>query len=208
VTLYVARHGETEWNREGRMQGRLGGPLTERGRSQAVELAAAARALGIARLVSSPLPRALETARVVADAIGRAPVIVAELAETDFCRCSGLTEAQIAEQFPGLRVERERDKWRHRWPGGESYADVDLRLRSAVARRDLPGADDTLVIAHQCVNRVLIALLGPAANAEVLAMAQPSHVLLRLGGGRVAHATAVELAWRAGLYAGGTARLN
>src|SRR6266581_7062816 len=108
--LYVARHGETEWNRDGRMQGRLGGPLTAKGRAQAEALAVAARALGVRRLIASPLPRALATAGVVAAALGVNPRTLDALVETDFGACSGLTEAEIAARFPELRAERERDK--------------------------------------------------------------------------------------------------
>lgn len=201
MTLYLARHGQTEWNRDGRMQGRLGGPLTETGRAQAVDLAAAARALGVRRLLTSPLPRAVETARVVAAALGVDPVMRDELVETDFGECSGLTEAQIADRFPGLRAERERDKWSHRWPGGESYADMAERVRPLVEGGELRGADGTMVVAHQSLNRVLARALGPASRADVLAMAQPSTALLRFSApGEIAHADTTELRWRPGLW--------
>jgi probable phosphoglycerate mutase len=205
MTIWVARHGETEWNRDGRMQGRLGGPLTERGRAQARLLARAARGLGAVALLSSSLPRAMETARVVGDALALRPEPCDALVETDFGRCGGLTEAEVAAHFPGLRAMRERDKWTHRWPGGESYADLVARVRPVA----LALKEGTLVVAHQSMNRVLTHILGGVPVAAVLGMAQPSDVLLRFDEHGVAHARIGEgpLEWLAGLC-GGAARLN
>jgi probable phosphoglycerate mutase len=208
--MYLARHGETEWNRDGRMQGRLGGPLTDKGRAQAQALAAAAHSLGIKHLVCSPLARARETAGIVAAALGVQARVVEALVETDFGTCSGLTEAQIAKRYPELRAERERDKWHHRWPDGESYADLVERVRPVVAE----WADGSMIVAHQSLNRVLAHLLAPAAVADVLAMAQPSDVLLRFGDGAPAHARLVaglggaKLEWLPGLYGSAAPRLN
>src|SRR6266702_4126451 len=116
---------------------------------------------------------------------------VARLVETDFGACSGLTEAEIAARFPELRAERERDKWHHRWPGGESYADMTARLEPALA--ELAGPD-TMIVAHQSMNRVVAHVLGRAGRADVLAMAQPSDVVLRLAGpGAIAHARTADL---------------
>lgn len=207
-TWYLARHGETEWNRDGRMQGRLGGPLTEKGYAQARLLGQTAKAMGVTHIVASPLPRALETAQIVGAAAGVAPVTSEALMETDFGQCSGLREVDIEARFPGLRQERERDKWHHRWPGGESYADMAARLETLVRGEIVrPGC---LVIAHQSINRVITQLMGPASIGDVLKMAQPSDVMLRLGDGTVAHGQidGQVVAWQPGLYFGKPAKLN
>jgi probable phosphoglycerate mutase len=205
MTIWIARHGETEWNRDGRMQGRLGGPLTERGRAQARLLARAARGLGATALVTSSLPRAVETARVVGDALNLVPATCDAFVETDFGRCGGLTEAEIAAHFPGLRAARERDKWTHRWPGGESYADMVARVRPVA----LALKEGSLVVAHQSMNRVLTHILGGVPVASVLAMVQPSDVVLRFDESGVAWArvTEGEMQWVPGVCAG-VPRLN
>jgi broad specificity phosphatase PhoE len=209
VKFLLARHGETEWNRDGRMQGRHGGKLTEKGVAQAHVLGRAARKLGVHRVVTSTLARAVETARIVADAAGCAFHACDALVETNFGECSGLTEAEIDAGFPRLRAERAKDKWRHRWPGGESYADMAERVWQA---GPLIREADTLVVAHQSMNRVIAHIFAPAAVADVLRMAQPSDVLLGLdGSGSARHAQLVAsdaLDWHGGLYFGGVARLN
>ncbi|MFB3907605.1 MAG: histidine phosphatase family protein [Candidatus Eisenbacteria bacterium] len=130
--VYLARHGETRWNRDGRMQGRSDAPLTPLGWEQARRLAAFARTCGVSRILASPLGRCQATARIVAEATGALVETRAELVEMDFGLCSGGTVAQAEARFPELLEQRRRDKWHARWPGGESYADVVARLHSLV----------------------------------------------------------------------------
>src|SRR5690606_34700574 len=155
MSVYVARHGETEWNRAGRMQGRLGAPLTERGHAQARALARFAARVGVRHVIASPLARALDTARYTVEALACPLSPCDALMELDFGDCTGFTEADIAERYPTLRREREADKWRHRWPGGESYADASARVARAFEQGALPGEPGTLIVAHQALNRVL-----------------------------------------------------
>src|SRR5262249_51633606 len=118
-----------------------------------------------------------------------------------FGACAGLTEAEIAARFPDLRAERERDKWRHRWPGGESYADMAERVWQA---GPLIREADALVGAHQSMNRGPAHVVAPAAVADV-----PPRLD---GSGAAAHAqvpgSGDALAWQDGLYFGGAVRLN
>lgn len=208
MTVYVARHGETEWNRAGRMQGRLGAPLTERGHAQARALARFAARVGVRHVIASPLARALDTARYTVEALACPLSPCDALMELDFGDCTGFTEADIAERYPTLRREREADKWRHRWPGGESYADASARVARAFEQGALPGEPGTLIVAHQALNRVLSRYLAGAAESAVLAMAQPSTVVLRFEGREVSHARIPEadaepIAWEPGLFGSG-----
>ncbi|MFO0648463.1 MAG: histidine phosphatase family protein [Polyangiales bacterium] len=213
MTILLARHGETDWNLQGRMQGRLGATLNARGRAQAAALARAARSLSVRAVVCSSLPRAVETATVVAREMGLACVPCDALQEIDFGACTGLTEAEIAQRYPTLHAERRADKWNHRWPGGESYADAASRLRRAVERGELPGEAGTLLIAHQSVNRALSHILSRRSPEEMLQMAQRSDVLLRFEDGAMDHAVVPEeerpaLVWLPGPYLAGKANLN
>lgn len=212
MTIFLARHGETDWNLQGRMQGRLGAALNEHGRSQSRALAGLARRLGVRQVIASPLPRATETARTVADALGCPLTLCEALMEVDFGDCTGLTEAEIDARFPDLARTRKLDKWQHRWPGGESYADALARLERAVADGTLPGPPLTLLVAHQSVNRALTRALSGLSTAEALAMTQRSDVLLRFEGGALSHlsfgATDDALAWSEGPYRGGRPKLN
>lgn len=186
--IYLARHGETEWNREGRMQGRIGGTLTETGRRQAAVLGRLARQLGVERIVSSSLGRAVQTATIVATEVGIAFEAREELAELDCGACSGLSRTEIEHRFPGLLAERRLDPWRHRWPMGESLEDAALRARTILGDLLASGErTNTLVIAHQGVNRSLVHLLGEVPVQQVTEVKHPWEVLVRLHQATVAH---------------------
>lgn len=105
--LLLLRHAESEWNAEGRWQGLADPELSERGRNDA--RAAAARLEGsVARIVSSDLQRAAQTADIISDALRLGPVErMPDLREIDVGRWSGLTRAEIDERWPGA-VERWR----------------------------------------------------------------------------------------------------
>jgi 2,3-bisphosphoglycerate-dependent phosphoglycerate mutase len=100
--MLLARHGETDWNREGRWQGHADVTLNDRGREQARELAVQLVDEPIDVIVSSDLARAHETALIVAEA-KRLPVATdAGLREIDVGSWSGLTPDEIAQCFPGM----------------------------------------------------------------------------------------------------------
>jgi broad specificity phosphatase PhoE len=213
MTVYVARHGETVWNVEGRMQGRRGASLNERGRAQATRLGQVASELHLTRIVTSPLFRALETCRLVLEHVNGEFVTADALMEIDFGACTGMTEVEIEQSFPGLTAARKLDKWNHGWPAGESYAQASARLRAAMRTGALPLADETLVIAHQSVNRALVHVLSDLSPNEALGIAQRSDVLLRVDRERkLSHALipaepTEPLVWVDGPYLGRT-RLN
>ena len=168
-TLYFARHGETDWNRERRLQGQHDIPLNALGRTQSSRCGAILRDLlapagGSASdydYVSSPLGRARETMELMRAELGLPPQHYrtdARLMEMSFGRWEGYTFAELqARESQGLAA-RERDKWGFVLPGGESYAQLVLRVGDWYA-----GVDrDTVVAAHGGVCRALIAHLGIA----------------------------------------------
>src|SRR5271157_5239352 len=100
--LYLARHGRTAYNHEGRFQGQLPVPLDDTGRAQALELAERAAAHDFAALWSSPLLRARETADIVARRIGLAPREDARLMETDAGDWTDRSFAEVGAEAPEL----------------------------------------------------------------------------------------------------------
>ena len=171
-TVYYIRHGETDWNVAGRLQGRRDVPLNARGRAQATHcgdvlrdlLARANRDPGTLDYVSSPLKRASETMELLRAALGLAPHAFRcdeRLAEIAFGDWEGFTIAQLHERDPARIAQREHDKWHFVPPGGESYEVVSARMRDwyeSLAR-------DTVVTAHGGTARGLIAILGIAKPA-------------------------------------------
>lgn len=103
TTLFLIRHGETEWNRSGRWQGHTDVPLTDRGRSQAQALARRLHAerIPIERIYASDLSRALETAQIIGQALNTPVDRLADLREIHVGSWSGLTRAEIMQRFPG-----------------------------------------------------------------------------------------------------------
>src|ERR1700760_4361850 len=98
--LPLARHGETDWNREGRWQGWADPPLNDTGRAQARELAEQLRSVPFDAVFSSDLARARETAEIVAAPHGVPVVVEPQLREIDIGSWSGLTHDEIRSRFP------------------------------------------------------------------------------------------------------------
>jgi probable phosphoglycerate mutase len=167
--IYYVRHGETEWNVQGRLQGQHDSALTALGAAQADACGEILRDL-IGRdgrdpadfdYVASPLGRARTTMQRLRATLGLDPDTFrtdARLAELSFGRWEGLAYPQIQATEQDALAARERDKWGFRPPGGESYADLLERVRAwhATARRD------SIVVAHGGTARALVALYGIA----------------------------------------------
>jgi probable phosphoglycerate mutase len=123
TTILLARHGETDWNSEGRFQGWADPPLNDAGRAQARRLAEQLRDTPFDAVYSSDLRRAHETAQIVA-APHDVPVVTDPgLREIDVGSWSGLTRAEIEERFPGAEHH-----------DGESRADHLARVLATVER--------------------------------------------------------------------------
>ena len=158
--IYLARHGETAWNREGRWQGQNDIPLHDEGRQQARALAERLRGCGVTRVYTSDLLRARETADIVAAALGLAPVTPdPDLRERCFGVFEGLTreecEATLGETWTRFVADR-----RCMPPGAEAEAAVLIRMRRALDRvveglASLSGA--ALIVSHGSALRSLLA---------------------------------------------------
>ena len=167
--LYFVRHGETDWNREKRLQGQHDIPLNALGRTQAQRCGVLLRDLltrnGSAMTdfdyVSSPLGRARETMELMRAAMALDPEAYrtdARLMEMSFGRWEGFTFAELQAREAAALAAREHDKWGFVLPGGESYAQLELRVGAwyeSVQR-------DSVVTAHGGVCRALIAHLDLA----------------------------------------------
>jgi len=179
--LYYVRHGETEWNVQGRLQGHHDSALTARGRAQADRCGEILRDLfsrdgrdaGDCDYVASPLGRARSTMERVRATLGLIPNdyrVDDRLKELAFGRWEGLAYPALRASEKALLAAREHDKWGFTPPGGESYADLLVRVRAwhkTVER-------DSVVVAHGGTARALVALYGiaPRARAAVTDVAQ------------------------------------
>lgn len=176
--LVMLRHGQTDFNRDSRMQGRLNTELTELGRAQAVTAAEVLSALVPLRIVSSDLRRAYDTAVKLGERSGMQVRVDERLRETSLGDWQGLTHAQIDAEAPGARVAwREDATWAPH--GGESRVEVAARSLPLVAElvSDEPewgGAGEpdrpVVLVAHGGLIAALsVALLKlPVANWPIL----------------------------------------
>lgn len=173
ATIVLARHGETDWNRDGRFQGQADPPLNDRGREQAEELAERLSAERFAALYASPLRRARETADIVAARLGLAVEPVDELQEIDVGSWSGLTRDEVASRFPA--AYRRWLEFRAAWGDGETYDDLTRRVVAAVLQLAAAHPEErVLIVTHGGPIR---AVLATAEGVSYAASRQSSAVL-------------------------------
>jgi len=156
--IHLARHGQTAYNAEGRFQGHLPVPLDDTGRAQARRLAEVVAGVDVTTLVCSPLVRARETADIVAERIGIAPVEDARFVETDTGDWTGRSFAEIRAEDPDSFRRFEISDPAFRYPGGESFAEQSDRVQAGL--RDLRARADALpavVVCHRGVIRLALA---------------------------------------------------
>jgi len=188
--LHYIRHGETDWNLEGRLQGWHDPALNAVGRRQAAVCADILRALieqdghspADYGYVASPLQRARQTAEIMRAALGLEPGdyrVDLRLREIGFGEWEGLTFRDVRSRAPRALAERERNKWSFSPPGGESYAQVALRMREWYDALD----GNTVVVAHGGTARALIGVLGITRPAEAPSIDIGQGVVYRFANG-------------------------
>lgn len=188
--IYLVRHGETEWNRAGRLQGQGDSPLTADGIDQATRAGRLLRTLleGEAppALASSPLGRARATAEIVCREAGwdaSAIRLDARLKEADYGRWEGSTKAEAKARFPAAWRARQLDRWRTRPPGGESYADLARRAAEWWLTR-VDAVQPAVVVTHEMTSRVLRGTYLGLDPAGVLELDHPHESIFVLAEGR------------------------
>jgi broad specificity phosphatase PhoE len=152
--ILLVRHGQSEWNAAKRWQGWAESDLSDLGRQQAFEAAAAVGTVDA--IVASDLQRALQTALIISESVGVGPVMTdADLRERDVGEWTGLTQDEIEERWPG-----DLDRWRRGEllspPGGEQSDHIIERVERGLLRigAELDGGE-VLAVSHGGVMRLL-----------------------------------------------------
>ena len=170
MEVVLVRHGQTEWSRDLRHTGRTDVPLTEEGKRQALAAGAALRGREFALVLSSPLQRARDTAKLA----GFEPEVRDDLAEWDYGEYDGLTTPEIRVQVPDWTI------WRYGALGGETVEQLAVRADRMIA--ELLRVDgDVLVFSHGHFLRVLTARWLELGAAEGRLFALDSGTLSTLG---------------------------
>ncbi|MBO1904594.1 histidine phosphatase family protein [Microvirga sp. 3-52] len=172
--IYFIRHGETDWNLEGRLQGQKDIPLNDVGRVQAEE--AARKLQGLVphvedlAYVASPMIRTRETMEILRKTLGLHPEsyrLDERLVELTFGVWEGMTWKEVRKAEPALAALREQDKWHYAPPGGgESYAMLVDRIRPILD--DLTR--DTVIVAHGGVARAFLSICCGVSSRQAASM--------------------------------------
>lgn len=149
--LYLVRHGQTDLNREGRFRGLADAPLNEAGRAEAAAAARLLRGRDIELILTSPVPRSVQTAEAIAEATGAPVEVDPGFTDVDYGRWQGLTIPEASERYPREMSLWKRDPGSFRFPGGDSMAEVSDRLSAAIARAAGSGKRSVAVVSHLAV---------------------------------------------------------
>ena len=159
MRIYLVRHGQTEWNRIQRFQGRINLPLNQEGRKQAKALALALRNIPLKAIYSSPLIRALETSYFIKDFHPLTPIFEEKgLMEMDLGEFDGMKVQDWAEQYPDFRKAWNESPAIVKMPGGESLKEVQARAKETLERITLIYPADTTILlsSHSFVNLTIL----------------------------------------------------
>lgn len=161
MKLYLIRHGQTDWNIQGKIQGSHDIPLNDTGRSQAARLAKGMDSRPVTKIFSSTLARAVETARMVGDRQKVDIYLVPGLIEVEFGKWEGMTWAEIKEEYPA-----EYERWSVNPvdvapPGGETQMEAMKRVAEAMetVMGMTNGREDIAVVSHGATMAYIVAYL-------------------------------------------------
>ena len=190
--IYLARHGQTAYNLEGRFQGHLPVPLDQTGLEQAAELAERAVPHGFRELWCSPLLRARETADIVAARLGLEPREDPRLVETDAGEWTDRSFIEVRAEAPAefaAFVSADPD---FAFPGGESFLAQEQRVEASLTEIEAISVAPPLVVCHGMVIRAALATRAAdrrepfkrVANAALVPLGPIAALGADLGGGR------------------------
>lgn len=183
-TIYLVRHAQTKWNVERRKQGEKNSKITEEGKKQINELARNLKTIKIDYLLTSPLKRSFKTATEIGKITGLKPVIENELRECSFGKCEGMTNEELRQTYPYIYASKISTPWEHRWPEGESYADLKIRvdnfLTNFYQNMEESLLKNYLLVAHSMINKVIIGSLLKLDPKIILEIDQPHEVIYKI----------------------------
>jgi len=152
--LILVRHGEPEASSKGRCYGKLDVGLSDKGREQMARVANALASTKIDAVYASPRRRARESAEVLSGEL----VVDRRLSEIDFGELEGLTYEEAEREFPHLYKRWMQEPTEVKFPGGESFAEMKVRVLEAFSViRDVHAEQTVVVVSHGGVNRIVLA---------------------------------------------------
>jgi broad specificity phosphatase PhoE len=191
IKIYIARHGETAWNVEGKIQGRSNPDLTPQGVAQSLALLEQVKDRPISAIYTSTLQRSIQTAQPIAAFFNLPIQKQPELDEIAFGIMEGVQVVSLSEELTREWERFKENRFTYRIPGAENFTDVATRLKPFKERilRDHTG-QEILIIGHMIVNRFLIGMLLEYPLEEIQRVEQHNgfvYLVERNGEARVSH---------------------
>ncbi len=189
LRFWLIRHGESEWNAAGKLQGQADSPLNAAGRAQAAQVARYFADIGLTALYTSPLLRAQETADIIGAALGLRPVSDARLVEYGVGEAAGLDWDGIFARWPHLEAPASRSEFiLPQVPGAEPLSNLVTRVMASLneIRMAHPAGGDVGIVSHGGVFRAYLGQLMGVPNGLFVGLrfsnASLSRVTLREAG--------------------------
>ncbi len=191
MEIIIVRHGETDWNAEDRIQGRVDRPLNEKGVGQAEKTAELLKDEKITRIYSSDFERAAATAEIINQfhnlEISQRP----DLREVDMGELDGWIRKDAKKWHADFYEKRKKDRFNVPNPGGgESYADMQERLKGFIGELKGMGEDEKVLVAcHQGLGRTLVGTLAGMSDNDLMAIEFPNccAYFVDMGTGKVSY---------------------
>ncbi len=186
--IYLCRHGQTDYNRDARVQGHIDTALTPLGERQAAAMGDLLhRVIGHERevpwrIVASPLRRARKTAEIIAAKLGRAVAFDDRLKEVTVGEWEGRLYADVAREHPDLAGDRN---WFFKAPRAETYDDMTARIGAWLAEQDDEPRRKLIVVSHGVAGRFLRGLYAGLSREALLEQDVPQDAIYRLHGGKI-----------------------
>lgn len=161
MKIIVVRHGQTEWNKKDIFRGRKDVPLDEGGKRQAMLTAKhlAQMDLSVKAVYTSPLQRAIETAKSIATAIGLDVIVKPELIEFDYGQWEGHSVDEVKRQYPQMYAHWLTNPAQLIIPGAETLQQVRKRINDGVKTILGEARGDTVIVGHKLTNKIIIGCL-------------------------------------------------
>ncbi|HZS46005.1 MAG TPA: histidine phosphatase family protein [Blastocatellia bacterium] len=189
-SIYLVRHGETEWNRERRVQGRQDSPLTALGKIQAARVGLVLKTFdGLRRsplIISSPLMRAETSARIIGDALNANETnfqVDDRLSEVSAGEWEGLLYTKIETEFPETVEHRRHPEWYFDAPMAETTESAVQRATSFLKSAESYG--NIIVVTHRIIGAIIRGTYSGLSTTEALASDFPQESIFQLHNGRI-----------------------
>jgi broad specificity phosphatase PhoE len=191
IKIYIARHGETTWNEQGRIQGRSDPELSSKGLSQSLSLRDQLKDQALSAIYTSTLQRSIHTAQPLAEHLHLSIQRQPELDEIAFGMLEGKWLLHFDEECKAEWERFKDDRFVYRIPGAENYADVANRIGPFIEKvLKKHQRQEVLIVGHRVVNRLLIGMLLDYPEEIVLKIDQPNdciYLVKRNGENKVFH---------------------